>query len=107
MSGHRVAERFEYGFGGDLGQARGVPERAFTRKARAAIELKPEHLGAGRTWGRVTWIARAKDGGLRAPKRRGDMHQARIIGDHTVSVGQQCEGVGEGGLAAEVAYRTG
>jgi hypothetical protein len=35
------------------------------------------------------------------------MHQARIIGYHTVGVGQQCEGVPEGGFAAEVAYRTG
>ena len=107
MSGHRVAERFKDGFGGDLGQARGMPEGAFARKAGTAVQLKPEHLGACRTGGCMAGVAGPEDGGLRAPKRCSNMHQARIVGDHTVGVGQKCEGVPQGGFAAEIAYRTG
>jgi hypothetical protein len=35
------------------------------------------------------------------------MHQARIIGDDPVCVGEECKGVPERRFAAKVAYRTG
>ena len=80
-----------------------MAKRAFPLEARAAFEIQAEDVGLVGKRRREAGRRRAVERDDRALQRGGDVHQAGVVADDEVGHGQQVDGLGQRGGAAQVA----
>lgn len=79
-----------------------MTKRAFAFEAGAAFEFETDDFGFVAQRRGVVGAGRAVDRDQFAVERGGQVHQAAVVADHGIGAGEQVDGFGEAGAAAQV-----